>query len=192
MERQKLTINGNKEFHNKTNTRLYSIYQNMIGRCCRKYNDNYKNYGDRGITVCIDWLDSFETFYNWSVENGYSNTLTLDRKNVNGNYEPNNCRWITIADQQDNKQNTIYYTYKGKTKTLTQWAKITGIERATLMYRIKNGFSEDKVFKEPPRKRAAFYQGKFISLKEYAKLTGTPYNTVQTWFTKGYFGNYYL
>lgn len=92
----------------KTNKRLYSIWINMKTRC---YNPNvrgYRDYGGRGITICDEWKFSFKAFYEWAVTNGYSDTLSIDRKDVNGNYDPNNCKWSDTIEQANNKRNTIY------------------------------------------------------------------------------------
>ena len=82
----------------ESHSRLYRIWRNMKRRCYDKTFKAYKNYGDKGVKICSDWLNSFENFYNWAVSNGYKDNLTIDRINVNGSYEPNNCQWITRSD----------------------------------------------------------------------------------------------
>lgn len=94
--------------HGDAHTRLYHIWQNMKDRCYRAKNKHYKDYGGRGITVCNEWFD-YITFKKWSINNGYQSNLTIDRIDVNGNYEPSNCRWITIQEQQRNKRNSKKY-----------------------------------------------------------------------------------
>jgi hypothetical protein len=76
----------------------------MKERCCRPSNDNYKWYGGSGITICDEWLQSFQAFCDWAMSNGYADHLTIDRADVTGNYCPENCRWITIQEQQKNKR----------------------------------------------------------------------------------------
>lgn len=91
--------------HGQKKTRLYSIYHNMIQRCKNSNRNDYNRYGGRGITVCQEWLDDFINFYNWAINSGYNEELTIDRIDVNGNYEPNNCRWATWEVQRLNKRN---------------------------------------------------------------------------------------
>lgn len=89
--------------HGKTHSRLYSIWHNMLNRCYYERTKCFEYYGGRGITVCDEWKNSFEAFHDWSIENGYSDELTIDRIDVDGNYEPSNCRWITMKEQCKNR-----------------------------------------------------------------------------------------
>ena len=90
--------------HGDAGTRLYKIYKGMINRCYLKTIPGYLDYGPRGITTCQSWRDSYEVFREWSHSNGYAENLTIDRKDVNGNYEPGNCQWISNGHQQRNKR----------------------------------------------------------------------------------------
>ncbi len=90
--------------HGFAGTRLYYTWHAMIKRCCNKKNSNYKDYGGRGIKVCDEWLHNFQSFYDWAMANGYTDELTIDRINVDGNYEPSNCRWATHKQQSMNRR----------------------------------------------------------------------------------------
>lgn len=121
--------------HGMSNTRLYRIYRDMVNRCNGLKEKDKKNYHDRGITYCKEW-ERFEGFMMWALANGYRDDLTIDRIDVNGNYEPNNCRWITRAAQNDNTRHSRRFTYNGETHTLREWSNIFGIKYATLKSRI--------------------------------------------------------
>jgi len=90
--------------HNLYKSRIYGIWQGMIGRCYNENNTNFKNYGSRGIIVCDKWKNDFLNFYNWAINNNYNDKLTIDRINVYGNYEPNNCRFTTKTIQARNRR----------------------------------------------------------------------------------------
>lgn len=133
--------------HGLLKSRLYGIWVGMKNRCYNINSTYYKNYGGRGITICDDWHYDFISFYNWSIANGYSDDLSIDRIDVNGNYEPSNCRWVTDKVQGRNRRNNIYITYNDVTKTLAEWAELTGINYNTLYHRIHYyGWSIEKAF----------------------------------------------
>lgn len=92
--------------HGLCKNRLYRIHNNMMQRCYNKNNKDYNRYGGRGIKICNEWKTNFISFYNWSMKNGYKTDLTLDRKNNDGNYEPSNCRWVTMKEQALNRCTT--------------------------------------------------------------------------------------
>ena len=132
--------------HGLSNTRIHRIWHSMYCRCYYKTTNQYKCYGGRGITVCEEWKHSegFLKFYNWAMKNGYSDELTLDRIDVNGNYEPNNCRWVTPKQQGNNRTNNVLYTFKNQTKTSKQWCDEYGISQTTLNDRLKRGWTLDQ------------------------------------------------
>lgn len=137
--------------HGDTKTRLYNTWLNMRARCNRKSSKRYEDYGGRGIKVCDEWQRSYESFKEWALSNGYSEDLTIDRINVDGNYEPDNCRWITNKDQQNNKRNNAIYSFNGETLTLAQWSEKLGICYKTLQKRIEK-WGIEKAFTTPLRK----------------------------------------
>lgn len=131
--------------HGKTGTRLYKIWNQMIQRTTNSKVRDYKYYGGRGITICKDWKESFEVFHKWANENGYAENLTIDRIDNSKGYQPDNCRWTTRKEQSNNTRYNHYLTYHGKTKTITDWAKDTGIKRCVLYERInKLGWDAQK------------------------------------------------
>jgi hypothetical protein len=114
----------------------------MKQRCGNENNTNYHSYGERGIRVCDEWFDDYETFRDWALENGYSDELTLDRRNNNGIYSPDNCRWADRYTQMNNRRNTRYITYNGETHSVSEWARILNVRRPVLNYRLsKNDMS---------------------------------------------------
>lgn len=131
--------------HGKCNQRLYHIWENMIQRCTNPNNDNYHNYGERGICVCDSWRD-FKNFYEWATNNGYEKDLTLDRIDVNGNYEDSNCRWATNSEQANNKRTSHKIEYNGVTKTMTEWAREFGLTLGCIQYRLEHNWPIDKLF----------------------------------------------
>lgn len=103
--------------------RMYSIYLSMKGRCYSPKSISYKYYGDKGITVCDEWRNSFENFSKWAENNGYDDSLSIDRIDNSKGYTPDNCRWIPFSEQANNKTTNVYYTHNGKTHTLKEWCE---------------------------------------------------------------------
>lgn len=130
--------------HGQTKTKLYGVWQGMKRRCYCPTDKSYKNYGGRGIHLHESWLN-FENFREWSIQNGYKEGLTIERIDVNKNYEPSNCTWIPLKRQARNRRTTHYLSYNGETFSITEWAEKTGIPRKTISQRINNyGWSVDK------------------------------------------------
>ncbi len=129
-------VKESKTTHGLTKTRIHRIWANMKRRCLNKNDSAYKNYGGRGISVCEEWLNSFQTFHEWAMHNGYNDMLTIDRIEVNGNYEPLNCRWVSLKEQQNNRTNNHRITFNGRTLTLHQWSEELEINYQKLFSRI--------------------------------------------------------
>lgn len=138
--------------HKQSNTRLYKIWKGMRKRCNNKNSVGYKNYGGRGIGICSEW-DNFVNFYDWSIRNNYAESLTLDRINNDGNYEPSNCRWATMKQQSNNSRHNHYITINGVTKLLHEWSEHIGITPANVLARLSKGYSDDEMMLPSRSKR---------------------------------------
>lgn len=133
--------------HGMSNDRLYTIHKGILARCNNKNHRDYHNYGARGIVVCDEWKKNFMSFYNWAIENGYEDNLTLERVNVDGNYEPSNCTWITIEKQQLNKRNTIYVEHDGEKERLSDLSRRINVSYKTLQYRMEQNYKYEDLIK---------------------------------------------
>ena len=132
--------------HGMTGTRIHSEYKYMMNRCYCKSSHSWDNYGGRGISVCDEWKGNFLAFYQWAMENGYSDELSLDRIDVNKGYSPENCRWATAKQQSNNKRTNVFVTCNGVTHTISEWADISGIGKSTILGRIKRGWPTEELF----------------------------------------------
>lgn len=131
--------------HGWYGTRLYSIWHSMVDRCTNSKARNYNDYGGRGITVCEEWRNHPEQFCEWSVKNGYDDSLSIDRIDTNGNYEPANCQWISIEKQQQNKRNNINITLNGETHCLAEWARKLKLKPQTIYSRVYRGITNHEI-----------------------------------------------
>lgn len=118
--------------HGLTKTRLFRIWAGIHDRCYNPNRREYECYGGRGIRMCDEWKDNFQAFYDWSMSNGYSDNLSIDRQDNDGNYEPSNCRWTTRKVQSDNTRQTVHITVNGETKNIGEWAETIGAARSTI------------------------------------------------------------
>lgn len=132
----------------KRYTRLYKIWCGMKYRCYNANYDGYNNYGGRGIIVCQEWINDFGNFYEWAIKNGYKDTLTIERIDVNGNYCPENCKWATMKEQENNKRNNTVLEYNGEKRTVSEWADKLQVSKETLYSRLKSGWSVERVLTE--------------------------------------------
>lgn len=178
--------------HGLSKTRIFNIWQGMKARCYNSKTVGYENYGGRGISVCSEWLNDFMCFYEWSINNGYSEELSIDRIDVNGNYEPSNCRWADDETQANNKRNNIIITHNGETMNLSQWAKKLDIPVHVLINRRNLGWSDERILEEPYHKgRKGYgcvnyeYNGEIHSLTEWAELYGMKFNCLYSRWKKG-------
>lgn len=148
--------------HGLSKTRLHSIWAGMLSRCHNENQKSYKNYGGRGIQVCEEWRKDFKAFYDWAYSVGYNEEFTetgrtkwvIDRIDNDGDYCPENCRWITNAQNMDNTRRTRRYEYNGENLTLREWSNKTGLSRDLLSNRINGlGWSVEKAITTPVKEK---------------------------------------
>lgn len=140
--------------HRDTKSALYRMWHNMRVRCNYERSDRYSTYGARGIKVCDEWNSSYEIFRRWALEHGYKEGLSIERKNVNDGYAPDNCEFIPVDLQCYNKTNSHYLEYDGRRMTVSEWSKISGISYQTLRARVSRyGWTVEKALTTPVRGR---------------------------------------
>lgn len=154
-----------------SNKRLYNIYNKMKRRCCNSREARYSDYGGRGISVCGEWMRDFDVFADWARTHGYTDGLTLERKDVNGDYCPENCCWITLKEQNANKRDTVYVTYNGERVKLMDLAKDAAVSYDTLHNRIRGGWDVGVAITEMSTRKKK-------SLKAKCEERGIKYATV--------------
>ena len=154
-----------KARHGMDGTKLYHIWNGMCGRCLNPSNKDYKDYGGRGITICEEWRIP-ENFFGWAFLNGYNVDLSLDRKDTDKGYSPDNCRWISLAEQQRNKRNNRLIEYKGETHCIAEWSEITGIPKGTITSRLRYGWTPEEIFTIPPSHRNSRYRRSNHSMEQ--------------------------
>ena len=134
--------------HYLCKTRIYRIWGGMMDRTTNPNSRSYKNYMGRGIDICDEWKE-FNNFKDWAFSHGYADNLSIDRIDVNGNYEPTNCRWVDNRTQSRNKRGTLYATRKGETKPLIDWCEIEGINYNRVHQRITAGWTVEEALSTP-------------------------------------------
>ena len=169
--------------------RLYRIWHNMKQRC---YNPNYKDYkwyGAKGIQICEEWKE-YSSFKEWAIANGYQDNLTIDRKDGDKNYCPENCRWIDMITQNNNKKSLIFYEYNGESHTISEWARILGVDRSLLKDRIiKLGWSIEKALTIPNtgvHPNLYTFNGETHTLKEWSQIVGIKAKTISSRLDAGW------
>lgn len=139
--------------HGASHTRLHNIWMAMKNRC---YNSNYKwfmNYGGRGIIVCDEWRDDFTMFSDWALSNGYQDTLTIERIDVNGNYCPDNCTWILLEQQPLNQRGRVNKYTNGERIHMGELARQNGLTYCCLYQRLSSGMTLEEALSKPARVR---------------------------------------
>lgn len=125
--------------------KLFNVWRNMIRRCYDQNSDRYYTYGNRGITVCDEWKNNFKQFAKWAVENGWQVGLSIERKDYDGMYCPENCTFITMAEQARNKTNNVLITMNGETKCVAEWCETLNLDAKTVYARIYRGIKEPEI-----------------------------------------------
>ena len=146
-----------KRTHGETNTKLFHVWSGIKTRCHNPHSINYHIYGQRGIKICDEWVNSYESFRDWAYENGYKEDLTIDRIDVNGNYEPSNCRWVTPKENNRNRRSNTLITFNGETHCIAEWADIVGIDYDVLQHRFKSKtYTVERALTEPQNQRGKY------------------------------------
>lgn len=125
--------------------RLYSIYYGMMSRCHNKKAAGYDRYGARGIYVCDEWKERFDVFAFWALCNGYSGDLTIDRINNDDGYYPENCKWSTHIEQQNNRRSNCKISYKGGMYSAKEFADKSGLDHRTVLRKHHAGLSGEDI-----------------------------------------------
>lgn len=130
--------------HGLSDTRLYNIWCAMKQRCLLPSSHAYKDYGGRGITICDEWKNNFQTFFDWAIANGYEDNLSIDRIDNNGDYEPINCRWVSNDIQSYNKRTTLKISIYGEMLTVKEICDKYGVSKSALFQRYYRGITDEE------------------------------------------------
>ena len=172
----------------KERKRLKSIYNGMRLRCYNENNVNYKYYGGKGVTICDEWLLSFENFFDWAINNGYNENLTIDRIDSEKEYSPDNCKWSTKKEQAYNRSMSVRLTLNGRTMYMTEWAEELEIDKKILSWRYNNGWSDEEILSRPRdyKESKLSLNGKTHSMSEWSRITGIKVATISDRMKKGW------
>jgi DNA-binding XRE family transcriptional regulator len=173
------------QHHGMSQSRLYKEWRGMLLRCTTPSHKSYKDYGGRGISVCTQWHE-FPNFQEWALANGYNDNLTIDRIDVNGNYEPSNCRFTDIITQCNNRRSSKFITYQGKTMSQAQWARELGISRGIITQRAKRNLPVNEILRtekhahrgEKHRQNLITFNGITMNQKQWAERVGVSPTTL--------------
>lgn len=178
--------------HGESTTRLYKAWRNMKNRCLNHNSPDFPLYGGRGIKVCDSWADSYLFFRDWALANGYSDGLTIDRVDVNGDYCPENCRWATPKQQSRNTRKNIHVEKDGFSGCLLDYCALCGLNYHTVISRLNLGWPLDEAIRTPDRtnykKREIMltYHGKTMNATAWCKELGIPKTNLFRRLDKGW------
>lgn len=135
--------------HGDSYSRLYKIWSGMKKRCYNQGDKNFHLYGGRGIVVCREWREDYPSFKAWALTNGYADNLTIERKDADGHYQPENCEWVTLNRQANNKRSNVVIATNGESHTMAEWCNIKGLSYRLVKTRHGRGWDEGDLFKPP-------------------------------------------
>lgn len=165
--------------HGESKTRLHNTWCGMIDRCNNKKDASYPRYGGRGIKICEEWLNDYRNFAKWARKNGYTDELTIERIDVNGDYCPENCKWATTKEQARNRRTTKWVEWQGRKMSLAEAAEMANLPYKQVHFRIKKGWSLEKALTTPLK------HGK-SDLHKLCDEKGVNYHTVYSRMSRGW------
>ena len=168
--------------HGLTKTPLHKIHAGILTRCYNPNSKLHKNYGGRGITMCDEWLNNLKSFVDWAMANGYRKGLSIDRINNDNGYNPENCRWSTFIEQNNNRRSSHLFTLNGECKTITQWSRIYKINKDRIFSRINMGWDIEKAITtpiDPLVKYTATIDGVKLPVAQWCKKLKVNYDMVK-------------
>lgn len=140
--------------HGYAHTRIDHIYKSMVDRCENPKSYNYHKYGANGVHVCEEWKTNKKSFFEWAFNNGYKDSLTLDRINPLKGYSPENCRWVDYITQNNHRKSNRFIEIDGERKSVADWSRVSGLKQGTILYRINQGWNpKEAVYKPVPERR---------------------------------------
>lgn len=183
--RKRMTTHGDSH-----STRLYNVWTSMRKRCDNPKDKRYSDYGGRGIKVCKEWED-YETFRNWAYLNGYDNNLeatecSIDRIDNSKGYSPDNCRWVGVDIQSNNKRNNIVIEYEGKKQTAAEWGRELGLDASIIRLRYHKGQFDELFNKKRINSVYIEYKGEIHTMAEWSRIKGINIQTISRRYNKGY------
>lgn len=169
---QKKSISGfSKKYHNNVKA-IHHAYFGMMARCYNPKCKSYKGYGERGVIVCEEWKNSYQSFLDWSLQNGWEQGLHLD-KDIRGTgflYSPETCSWVTRVENNNNRRGLVKYEYDGQILTLTAIGRLIGVSKGGMIERRRNGFTGDKLFMPPNKLKYVELYKKNVLIKSYKSM----------------------
>lgn len=174
--------------HNLTSHPLYHVWQGMKKRCYNKNDKSFYLYGERGISVCPEWKNEFLNFYNWSIKNGYTEGLTIDRINPNGNYEPSNCRWATPKQQSNNKRNNSFIIHNGHKYSSYDLSLMCNLTQKEITRLIREGRDFNYIVTHTPinTKTLITFKNETHSILEWAQILSIKKGTLKSRLKRGW------